>query len=295
MKKIPVAPAAEKKKQAPSTFSKAMMAICGVLALILVLFTLIDLSGYHLIAAELVPIGCIFEAALLLIWLCGVIARRRKTEHGQRIFTLASSLVILLLGMLACTYIMQYVQIVMPHKYAVVESPEGQKVVILQAVDTGFAGNEATLEMLARMDERQAYIDEKKAAEAAEVGETASETGETAETAQTPAAEAAPRAEGVPSSVAVDENGEIAYDEDGFISYSMDAYDYEAYGYVFGAYPVRMGIFYDTNVECEGLIYRGSESASKIMHEWLSDGTLSIYLDSPEPGDSGKLSLHLVK
>ena len=96
----------------------------------------------------------------------------------------------------------------------------------------------------------------------------------------------------MPSSVKVDESGEIIYDEDGYISYSMDAYDYEAYGYVFGAYPVRMGIFYDTNVECECLIYRGAESSSKIMHEWLPDGTMTLYLESPEPGDSGRLSLH---
>lgn len=280
MKKIPVAPAPEKKKQPISTFSKTMMIITGVLAIILLVFTVFDMSGYHLLSAEMMPVGCIFEVALLLIWLCGIVARRRKTEHGQRIFTLASSLVIMMLGLLACNYILQYVQIVMPHKYAVVKSPEGQKVAILQAVDTGFAGNEETLAMLRRMDERQAYLDEKKAAD----GEEAAEVTESAEPAV--------RAEGVPLGVTVDENGEIVYDENGFLSYSLDAYDYEAYGYVFGAYPVRMGIFYDTNVECDGLIYRGAESQSKIMHEWLSDGSLSIYLDSPEPGDSGKLSLH---
>lgn len=280
MKKIPVAPAPEKKKQPISTFSKTMMIITGVLAIILLVFTVFDMSGYHLLSAEMMPVGCIFEVALLLIWLCGIVARRRKTEHGQRIFTLASSLVIMMLGLLACNYILQYVQIVMPHKYAVVKSPEGQKVAILQAVDTGFAGNEETLAMLQRMEERQAYLDEKKAAD----GEEAAEVTESAEPAV--------RAEGVPLGVTVDENGEIVYDENGFLSYSLDAYDYEAYGYVFGAYPVRMGIFYDTNVECDGLIYRGAESQSKIMHEWLSDGSLSIYLDSPEPGDSGRLSLH---
>ena len=280
MKKIPVAPAPEKKKQPISTFSKTMMIITGVLAIILLVFTVFDMSGYHLLSAEMMPVGCIFEVALLLIWLCGIVARRRKTEHGQRIFTLASSLVIMMLGLLACNYILQYVQIVMPHKYAVVKSPEGQKVAILPAVDTGFAGNEETLAMLQRMEERQAYLDEKKAAD----GEEAAEVTESAEPAV--------RAEGVPLGVTVDENGEIVYDENGFLSYSLDAYDYEAYGYVFGAYPVRMGIFYDTNVECDGLIYRGAESQSKIMHEWLSDGSLSIYLDSPEPGDSGRLSLH---
>lgn len=269
MKKIPVAPAPEKKKKAPSTFSKTMMIITGVLALILLVFTVFDMSGYHLLSAELMPIGCIFEVALLLIWLAGVFARRRKTEHSQRIFTLVSSLVIMMLGLLACNYIMQYIQIVMPHKYAVVESPEGQKVAILQAVDTGFAGNEASLAMLARMEERQAYIDEKNAVEAVVLPEGV-----------------------VSRALTLDESGAIVYDEDGFLSYNLETYDFAAYGYVFGAYPVRMGIFYDTNAECDGLIYRGAESASKIMHEWLPDGTLSVYLESPEPGDSGRLSLH---
>jgi len=270
MKRIPAAPAAAKQKKTMSSFSKTMMAITGALALILLLITVIDLSGYHLLAAEVTPIGCIFEMALLLIWLSGVLARRRKTEHGQRIFTLASSLVIMLLGLLACTYILQYTQIVMPHKYAIVESPSGQKVAILQAVDTGFAGNEDSLAMLERMEERQAYIDQQKAAEAGE---------------------SAPEANALPRALTLDENGEIYYDENGLLDYNLEAYDYEAYGYIFGAYPVRMGIFYDTNVECDGLIYRGAESTSKIMHEWLDDGALSIYLDSPLPGDSGKLSL----
>ena len=103
MKKIPVAPAPEKKKQPISTFSKTMMIITGVLAIILLVFTVFDMSGYHLLSAEMMPVGCIFEVALLLIWLCGIVARRRKTEHGQRIFTLASSLVIMMLGLLSST------------------------------------------------------------------------------------------------------------------------------------------------------------------------------------------------
>ena len=288
MKKTPVAPAPEQKKPAISTFTRTMMIITGILALILLVFTIFDMSGYHLISSDLMPIGCVFEGALLLIWLCGVFARRRKTGHSQRMFTLISSLVIMVVGLLACNYVMQYVQIMMPQKYAIIESPEGQKIALLQVVDTGFASTEETLAMLNRMEERQVYLDEQKAAEASEAGEEASE--EAAEATET--VETAPRADGVPRGVAVDEAGEIVYDEDGYLSYSLDSYDYEAYGYVFGAYPVRMGIFYDTNVECDGLIYRGVESQSKIMHQWLSDGTLEIYLDSPEPGDSGKLSLH---
>ena len=50
------------------------------------------------------------------------------------------------------------------------------------------------------------------------------------------------------------------------------------------------------NEKTEGLIYRGAESKSTIRYEWLDDSTLNLYLENPEPGDSGtcKLSLHPV-
>ena len=253
-----------------STFSRTMMAVTGVIATVLVILTLIDMAGYHLLWPVIVPMGCLVEVALLLIWLAGVIAQRRKTESGRKIFTLVAALLIMLCGLLVSPVVLQYVEIVMPHKYAVIESPTGGKVAILDVVDNGFSGIEATWEMLERMDERQAYID-----------------------AQAAGVEYEPIPEGtVPSAIAVDESGEVIYDESGYFDYTLDGYDTGAYGYIYGAYPVKLGIFYSTNVESEGLIYRGTQSASKIIFEWQSDGTLILTLDSPEPGDSGKLSLH---
>lgn len=271
MKKIPVAPQTEKKERAPiSTFSKGMMIAGSAVALVLVILTLIDMAGYHLLVPEVIPMGCLLMIALLLAWLAGVLARRRRTERGRRIFTLVAMLLIMMLGLLVSPVVLQYAQIVMPHKYAVIESPEGVKVAVLDVVDNGFASNEATLEMLQRMELRQRAIDAEAAGEA--VVEPAE--GE------------------LPASVKVDENVEIAYTENGVIDYSLEGYDSGAYGYIFAAYPVKLGIFYTSNVESEGLIYRGTESESKIMFEWKSDGSLEIYLENPELGDTGKLSLH---
>lgn len=253
-----------------STFSKGMMIASSAVALALVILTFIDMAGYHLLVPEVIPMGCLVVLALLLAWLAGVLARRRRTERGRRIFTLVAVLLILMVGMMVSPVVLQYAQIVMPHKYAVIESPEGMKVAVLNVVDNGFAGNEATMEMLQRMELRQRAIDAEAAGEAfAEPAE-----GE------------------LPAAVKVDENGEIAYTESGVIDYSLDGYDSGAYGYIFAAYPVKLGIFYTSNAESEGMIYRGIESESKIMFEWQADGSLEIYLENPEPGDTGSVTLH---
>lgn len=70
-------------------------------------------------------------------------------------------------------------------------------------------------------------------------------------------------------------------------------YPYAAYGQVFSAFPKHLGLFYTSNVEAEGLIYRGVESESKLLFEWLDDNTLHLYLENPEPGDSGSVKLSL--
>ena len=73
----------------------------------------------------------------------------------------------------------------------------------------------------------------------------------------------------------------------------VDEYPTAAYGYIYAAYPVKYGIFYTSDVEIEGLIYRGMESKSTIRYEWLDDSTLNLYLENPEPGDSGTCRLNL--
>lgn len=246
-----------------------MMLVISVVTLLLVILTVLDMAGYHLLMPELIPMGCVAEVLLLLSWLAMAIYRRRRTEHAKRISMLVSALIIMVVGLFLSTYILQYAQLLLPSKYGVVSSPSGRKVVILSMIDNGFGSNEETLAMLSRMDERQAQI-------------TAAATG----------SEPAPLPE-VPSAVAVDENGAIVYDENGLLSYSLDAYDYGAYGYIYAAYPVKFGVFYSSDALSEGLIYRGVESESKLLYEWLDDSTLSLYLENPAPGDSGACRLHL--
>lgn len=65
-----------------------------------------------------------------------------------------------------------------------------------------------------------------------------------------------------------------------------------AFGYAYAAYPKIMGIFYNANADCQGLMYRGCESESRILYEWTDADTLRIYMEDAEPGDEGEILLH---
>lgn len=65
-----------------------------------------------------------------------------------------------------------------------------------------------------------------------------------------------------------------------------------AYGYVYRAYPRVLGVFYKAKADCEGAIFRGMESESTMRYEWLEDGSLHLYLENAEVGDSGEIVLH---
>lgn len=65
-----------------------------------------------------------------------------------------------------------------------------------------------------------------------------------------------------------------------------------AYGYVYRAYPRVLGIFYNARADCQGAIYRGMESESKMRYEWREDGSLRLYLENAEVGDSGEVILY---
>lgn len=65
-----------------------------------------------------------------------------------------------------------------------------------------------------------------------------------------------------------------------------------AYGYVYYACPRVMGIFFNSNVRGDGVIYRGVESESTMRYEWRDDGSLRLYLENPEVGDSGEIILN---
>lgn len=72
---------------------------------------------------------------------------------------------------------------------------------------------------------------------------------------------------------------------------ASEEYPRGAFGYVYAAYPKFLGIFYNANADCEGLLYRGCESESKILYEWTDENTLRVYMGNSEPGDEGEILL----
>lgn len=249
-----------KKERKPlSTFSKVMMIAIGATSMLLIATTLLEQNGICLLAMpELNFLGCVVIIVELLIWGAVSISRRIRGKNGKMVFNLIAVLVIMMVGMFLSTYIMQFGQLTMPHAYGTIQSPAGRKVVIVNSVDTGMNGDGDFAAMLARMDERVAYI-EANATPAPAEGEVSA-----AEATAEPAADDA----------AV-----------------LDSYPYGAYGYVYCAYPRVLGIFYNMNVSVEGLIYRGCESQSRLCYEWLDDTTVRFYLEDAEPGDSGEILL----
>lgn len=250
-----------KKARRPlSTFSKVMMIAIGATSMLLIATTLLEQNGIRLLSLpELNFLGCVVIIVELLIWGAVSISRRISGKNGKMIFNLIAVLVIMMVGMFLSTYIMQFGQLTLPHAYGTIQSPAGRKIVIVNSVDTGMNGDGDFAAMLARMDERVAYI-EANASPAPADGELSAEAEATAE----------PTA------------------DDGAV---LDSYPYGAYGYVYCAYPRVLGIFYNMNVSVEGLIYRGCESQARLCYEWLDDTTVRFYLEDAEPGDSGEILL----
>lgn len=262
-----------KKARRPlSTFSKVMMIAIGATSMLLIATTLLEQNGIRLLSLpELNFLGCVVIIVELLIWGAVSISRRISGKNGKMIFNLIAVLVIMMVGMFLSTYIMQFGQLTLPHAYGTIQSPAGRKIVIVNSVDTGMNGDGDFAAMLARMDERVAYI-EANASPAPADGELSAEAEATAEPTAEPAAEAT--AEPTADDAAV-----------------LDSYPYGAYGYVYCAYPRVLGIFYNMNVSVEGLIYRGCESQARLCYEWLDDTTVRFYLEDAEPGDSGEILL----
>ena len=237
-----------------------MMIAIGATSMLLIATTLLEQNGIRLLSLpELNFLGCVVIIVELLIWGAVSISRRINGKNGKMIFNLIAVLVIMMVGMFLSTYIMQFGQLTLPHAYGTIQSPAGRKIVIVNSVDTGMNGDGDFAAMLARMDERVAYI-EANASPAPADGELSAEAEATAE----------PTA------------------DDGAV---LDSYPYGAYGYVYCAYPRVLGIFYNMNVSVEGLIYRGCESQARLCYEWLDDTTVRFYLEDAEPGDSGEILL----
>lgn len=251
----------EKQESKWSPFSKVMVALIAVDMAIVMLFTLLDRFGLHLLWPEIISVGSALVLVLLLVWAGVGIYNRIRSEKAQRIYRIVG----LSLGMGFSAFILvaaaQLTMYAMPHSYGTIQSPAGRKVVILRLNDVGAGSEENYAATIRRMNARVEYLNGKAAAN----GET--EAAPDAQTAANPEAT-------VEAAVA------------------LESYPYEAYGHVYLALP-KKGIFYTSNVEVEGEIYRGESSKSGLFFEWLDDNTVRFYLENAEPGDEGEMTLHL--
>lgn len=261
-KKIP-APVPAQQEETPksqfSTFSKVMIALIMIDIAIVMLFTILDGAGLHLLIPEIISVGSALVMVLLMVWACVSVYNRIRSERGQRI----ARIIGLPVGMGVAAFLLvaaaQLTMYAMPHAYGTIESPAGQKVVILRINDVGAGTEEGYAATIARMNARVAHMN-----------------------SQSADAEVAPEADTAA-------NPEVAYDA----AVALDSYPVEAYGYVYIALPRKMGIFYTSKVEVEGEIYRGAESKSGLFFEWLDDNTVRFYLENAEPGDEGEMILRL--
>lgn len=243
-----------------STFSRVMIAVIAVVIAIVMTFTILDGAGLHLLVPEIISVGSAAVPVLLLFWAGVSIYNRIRSEKAQRIYRIVG----LSIGMGLAAFILvaaaQLTMYAMPHAYGTIESPLGQKVVILRLNDVGAGTEEDYNATIARMNARVEYLN----------GQSA---------------EAAPEVDS--ENVNSDSNYEAAV--------ALESYPYEAYGHVYIALPKKAGIFYTSNVEIEGEIYRGESSKSGLFFEWLDDTTVRFYLENPEPGDEGEMILRMAK
>lgn len=254
---IPVQSEQPRKSQL-STFSKVMIALIMIDIAIVMIFTILDGAGLHLLIPEIISVGSALVPVMLLLWGGVGLYNRIRSERAQRIYRIVGLSVGMGFGMFILVAAAQLTMYAMPHAYGTIESPTGQKVVILRLNDVGAGTEEDYAATIARMNARVEYLNSQSAGTAAET-DTAGVNSESVQEA----------------------------------AVALDSYPVEAYGYIYLALPKKLGIFYTSNVQLEGEIYRGEASQSGLFYEWLDDYTVRFYLENPEPGDSGSLRLSL--
>ena len=69
-------------------------------------------------------------------------------------------------------------------------------------------------------------------------------------------------------------------------------FEKEDLGYSYFAAPKVMGMFYNKNAKTEGILEIGVMSQAQLMYKWEGE-TLTLYIENPEPGDAGELTLNV--
>lgn len=239
---VPVQPEQSSRSRL-STFSKVMIALIAVDILVVMIFTILDGFGLHLLIPEIISVGSALVIVLFLVWVGVGVYNRIRSERARRVYRVIGLSLGMGISMFLLVVAAQLTMYAMPHAYGTIESPLGQKVVILRLNDVGAGTEQDFAATLARMNARVAHLGGEELADANDAVE------------------------------------------------QLESYPEEAYGHVYIALPRKLGIFYTSNAQIEGEIYRGSASQSGLFFEWIDDTTVRFYLENPEPGDEGSMTL----
>lgn len=72
-----------------------------------------------------------------------------------------------------------------------------------------------------------------------------------------------------------------------------DAAKFEDLGYSYSAHPRVAHFFYNRKIQATGALEIGCASDAQLMYEWPEENVLYLYVDAPQPGDGGELTLEL--
>ena len=273
-------------------FNKVMAVVLAVLGVLLIVIGAMDHFGLKLVYTGFSMGGAVLFLWLLMLWGAIALRRRMKRPAVRVAVTVAAAAIVLLAGVYMLRNVMMY-SLLLPHRFATVESPGGGSVVLMYGWDLLPEDEAEAEEIEARMEQRrQMLLAEESAAPsedgaatpAPEASPAPEETAvpEATPQASEPAAEPEASAEASAADSAADASAELA--EETMMG---------MYGYVYTAYPSALGIFYRADADVEGEIYRGYASESRILYEWTDDETIRIYLADAEPGDSGEIVVHM--
>ena len=137
-----------------SGFSRIMVIYIAILCAVLLVISVLERFGLCLIATEAGMLGCILLLVSLLVWGAVSLCRRVRTRGVRLVAGLAMGFVVLLIGSVSMTYVLQFSQLALYHEYATITSPTGKKVVVMTAIDSGIESPEAYAAVLERMDAR---------------------------------------------------------------------------------------------------------------------------------------------
>lgn len=285
-------------------FNKFMAIYLAVLAFLLIVVGILDRFGLRLVYTGFSIGGVVLFLWSLMVW--GAVALRRKLQRPavRMAVTVVLVIVVLFAGTFMMQNVMMYTQFMLPHRFATIESPDGGSVALMYQWDFFAEDEAAAAEIEARMEARREMLlaEQEAAAEptpspeaTAEAAEMTSAPEATVEAAEsTPAPESTAEPASSPASTADAAAGTPSPEASGEGTEELSSENMIGmYGYVYTAYPSVMGIFYRSDADTEGEIYRGYLSESRILYEWTDEGdTIRIYLEDAEPGDSGEIIVH---